>query len=431
MERLRQTAGPFNPADENPTNDNMTEAIPISTTGPSAVQDAMGALRTGKHVVLLSTGVTLVEEAELKRQASERGLLLLGPECGTSIVDGEGFGIWNSVRRGPIGIACNTGSGIQELSCLIDKVGISHAFGVGTRDLSQKIGGAGMLSALKFLAADDKTRVILVAARFPTTAVARRVLDAVKGTGKPAVVCFLGAGGVAKFPNGVVPAQTLEEAATHAVSLVKKRNLGEMVFALPPDQIKKIAKLEYSRFGYGQRYIRGLYSGGMLCTEAQVILRKLVGTIRSNLPLDLRLRLPDAHSSRGHACVDMGAPDLSGKNHPAIDLRPRCERLLKEAKDWEAAAVALDVILGHGAHPDPAGELARAVEKSKQITDRGGGHLSVVASIVGTSKDPQNLSLQREKLEKAGVIIMPSNAQASRMAALIATSGDVWKKFKD
>ena len=409
----------------------MTEAIAISTPGPSAVQEAMNAMRTRKHVVLLSTGVTLAEEAELKRQASERGLLLLGPDCGTSIIDGEGFGIWNSVRRGPIGIACNTGSGIQELSCLVNKVGISHAFGVGTRDLSQKIGGAGMLSALKFLAADDKTRVILVAARFPTTAVARRVLDAVKGTGKPAVVCFLGVGGRIKFPNGVVPAQTLEEAATHAVSLAKKRNLGEMIFALPPDQIKKIAKSEYSRFGYGQRYIRGLYSGGMLCTEAQVILRKLVGTVRSNLPLELRSRLPDAHSSRGHACVDMGAPDLSGKNHPAIDLRPRCERLLKEAKCWDAAVVALDVILGHGAHPDPAGELARAVEEAKQITDRGGGHLSIVASIVGTSKDPQNLSLQREKLEKAGVIIMPSNAQASRMAALIATAGDAWKKLKD
>jgi len=409
----------------------MTEAIAISTPGPSAVQEAMNAMRTGKHVVLLSTGVTLVEEAELKRQASERGLLLLGPECGTSIVDGEGFGIWNSVRRGPIGIACNTGSGIQELSCLVDKVGISHAFGVGTRDLSQKIGGTGMLSALKFLAVDDKTKVILVAARFPTTTVARRVLDAVNGAEKPAVVCFLGVGGRVKFPNGVVPAQTLEEAATHAVSLAEKRNLGEMIFALLPGQIKKIAMSEYSRFGYGQRYIRGLYSGGMLCTEAQVIMRKLVGTVRSNLPLDLRLRLPDAHSSRGNACVDMGAPDLSGKNHSAIDLRPRCERLLKEAKCWDAAVVALDVILGHGAHPDPAGELAQAVEKAKQITDRGGGHLSVVASIVGTSKDPQNLSLQREKLEKVGVIIMPSNAQASRMAALIATTGDAWKKLKD
>jgi succinyl-CoA synthetase alpha subunit len=409
----------------------MTEAIAISAPAPSAVQEAMNAMRTGKHVVLLSTGVTLAEEAELKHQASERGLLLLGPECGTSIVDGEGFGIWNSVRRGPIGIACNTGSGIQELSCLVDKVGISHAFGVGTRDFSQKIGGAGILSALKFLAADDKTRVILVAARFPTTTVARRMLDAVKGARKPAVVCFLGVGGRVKFPNGVVPAQTLEEAATHAVSLAEKRNLGETIFALSPDQIKKIAKSEYSRFGYGQRYIRGLYSGGMLCTEAQVILRKLVGTVRSNLPLELRSRLPDAHSSRGHACVDMGAPDLSGKDHPAIDLRPRCERLLKEAKCWDAAVVALDVILGHGAHPDPAGGLARAVEEAKQIADRGGGHLSVVAAIVGTSKDPQNLSLQREKLENAGVIIMPSNAQASRMAALIATTGDAWKKLKD
>lgn len=409
----------------------MTEAVAISTPGPSAFREAMDALQAGKHVVLLSTGITLAEEAELKNRASERGLLLLGPGCGTSILDGEGFGIWNSVGRGPVGIVCTAGSGIQELSCLTGEVGVSHALGVGPRDLSQKIGGAGMLSSLKFLAADEKTKVIVVAARTPTTSVAHRVLDAVRATGKPAVVCFLGAGGGVKFPNGVAPAQTLEEAAAHAVSLVKKRRLSRAAFTLSSDRIRKIAESEYSHFGYGQRYIRGLYSGGMLCTEAQVILQGLVGVVRSNIPSDLRLRLPDPRSSRGQACVDMGMPNLSGKNHPSVDLRPRCERLLKEAKDWEVAAVALDVILGHGAHPDPAAELARAVEEAKRTTDRGGGHLSVVASIVGTSKDPQNLSLQRKKLEKAGVIIMPSNAQASRMAALIATAGDAWKKLKD
>jgi len=407
----------------------MSEVFAISTPGPSATVEAMDALRAGKHVVLLSTGVTLAEEAELKKQASERGLLLLGPGCGTSIVDEEGFGIWNSVRRGPIGIVCTTGSGVQELSCLVDEVGISHAFGVGPRDLSQKIGGAGTLSVLKFLTVDDKTRVIIVAARAPTTTIARKVVDTVKGTGKPAVVCFLGAGSEVKFPKGVIPAATLEETAAHAISIVKKCKLGEMIFAFPPDRVRKIAKSEYSRFGYGQRYIRGLYSGGMLCTETQVILRKLVGLVRSNIPLEPRLRLPDTRSSRGHACVDMGVSDLSGGNHPAVDLRPRCERLLKEAKDWEAAVVVLDVVLGHGAHPNPAEELARVVGKAKQIADRGGGYLSVVASIVGTSRDPQNLPLQYEKLEKAGIIVMQSNAQASRMAALIATYEDVWKKM--
>jgi FdrA protein len=416
--------------DENPTGDQMGEVTAISTLGHSAVKEAMEALQAGKHVVLLGAGVTLGEEAELKKRASEQGLLLLGPGCGTSIVNGEGFGLWNSVRRGPIGIVCTAGSGVQELSCLVDEVGVSHALGVGPRDLSQTIGGRGMLSALKFLGADDKTEVIVVAALTPTTAVARRVLDAVKSTGKPAVVCFLGAGRGIKFPDGVFPAQTLDEAAVRAVSVAKKRNSGERIFTLPLDEMRKIAESEYSRFGYGQRYIRGLYSGGMLCMEAQVILHGLVGPVLSNIPLEPRSRLPDPRSSRGHACVDMGSPTLSGKEHPAIDLRPRCERLLKEAKDWEMAVAVLDVVLGHGAHPDPGEELARAVEKAKQTADRSGGYLSVVASIVGTPKDPQNSSLQREKLEKAGIVIMPSNAQASRMAALIATCGDVWKKLK-
>lgn len=402
------------------------EVVAISTPGPSAVQEAMDALQAGRHVVLLSTGVTLAEEAELKHQASKRGLLLLGPGCGTSVLDGKGFGIWNSVRRGPIGIVCTTGSGVQALSCLVDEVGVSHAFGAGPRDLSQKIGAAGMLSALEFLKADEGTKVIVAAALTPTSGVARRVLSAVRDTKKPAVVCFLGAGSAGRFPESVVPAATLEEAAAHAVSLAKGRKPRPIRFK-PTPEAEQIAEREYSRFGYGQHYIRGLYSGGLLCTEAQLVLQGLVADVRSNVPIKPRLRLPDPRSSRGHACVDLGAPDLSGGTHPAVDLGPRCERLVKEARDWEAAVILLDVVLGNGAHPDPAGELARAVEEARRVADRSGGYLSVVASIIGTDQDPQSLAAQREVLERAGVVVLRSNAQAARMAAFIAMEGKAWK----
>jgi len=401
----------------------MTKFVVISGSGRPAARDAMQALRAGKHVVLLGGGVSLEEEIELKRAAAKREILLFGPECGTVIVEGTDYGFANAVRQGPVGIVGTLGTGIQEVSCLVNEVGISHALGVGPRDLSQKVDGLGMMRALKFLAEDESTKVIVVVALVPTTSVARRVLKAVKAVGKPAVVCFIGAGRGHKFPKGVVLAQTLEDAAAHAVALVEKRKSREVTFALSPEEVRKIAEREHRRFSYGQKYIRGLYSGGMLCAEAMVVMQELIGDVRSNVPLKPRLRLPDPHSSRGHACVDFGAAELARGRHPVVDLGPRCARMLKEARDWEAAVVLLDVVLGRGAHPNPAGELARAVEQAKLVADRGGGYLSVVASIIGTPRDPQNLAAQLKILEKAGVVVMQSNAQVARMAALIATKG--------
>jgi len=390
----------------------------------------MRALRDDKHVVLLGGGVSLEEEIELKQAAAEREILFLGPGCGTAIIEGKGYGFANAVRRGPVGIVGTLGTGIQEVSCLVDEVGVSHALGVGPWDLSQKVDGLGTMGALKFLGEDESTKVIVVVALVPTTSVARRMLEAIKAVGKPAVVCFLGTGRGTKSPSGVIPAQTLEDAAAHAVALVEKREPHKVTSTLSPEEVRKIAEREHRRFSYGQKYIRGLYSGEMLCAEAMVVMQGLISDVRSNVPLKPRLRLPDPHSSRGHACVDFGAAELARGRQPLVDIGPRCERMLKEARDWETAVVVLDVVLGQGAHPDPAGELVKAVEEAKRVTDRGGGYLSVVASVTGTPRDPQGLVSQKEKLEKAGVLVMPSNAQAARTAALVATKGRVWKKLK-
>ncbi len=408
----------------------MAEFVVISVSGPPAARDAMRALRDDKHVVLLGGGVSLEEEIELKQAAAEREILLLGPGCGTAIIEGKGYGFANAVRRGPVGIVGTLGTGIQEVSCLVDEVGVSHALGVGPWDLSQKVDGLGTMGALKFLGEDESTKVIVVVALVPTTSVARRMLEAIKTVGKPAVVCFLGTGHGTKSPSGVIPAQTLEDAAAHAVALIEKREPRKVTSTLSPEEVRKIAEREHRRFSYGQKYIRGLYSGEMLCAEAMVVMQGLISDVRSNVPLKPRLRLPDPHSSRGHACVDFGAAELARGRQPLVDIGPRCERMLKEARDWETAVVVLDVVLGQGAHPDPAGELVKAVEEAKRVTDRGGGYLSVVASVTGTPRDPQGLVLQKEKLENAGVLVMPSNAQAARIAALVATKGRVWKKLK-
>ena len=406
----------------------MVEIAVVSAPGLPAVREAMEALRAGKHVVLLGGGISLQEEVELKQVAAEHELLLLGPGCSTAIIEGTGYGLTNAVRQGPVGIVGTLGAGIQEVSCLVDEVGISHALGVGPRDLSQMVGGFGTLSALKFLGADELTKVIVLVGRAPATSVARRVLEAVSTIGKPVCACFFGGDAKLISKAGAMPAATFEDAAIKAVALARGEKPKVVNFTLQPREAKALAEREYSKFGYGQKYVRGLFSGSGLCTEAMVILQELVGDVYSNVPLKPRLRLPDPRSSKRHTCVDF--EELTqGAPHPIIDLAPRCQRILKESRNWEVAVLLFDIVLGHGAHPDPAGELVKAVEEAKRTTDHGGGYLSVVVSVTGTVHDPQDLTSQRGKLEKAGALVMPSNAQAARMAALIATKGRAWKKL--
>ncbi len=404
----------------------MVEVVAVSGSGVEAAREAMAALKSGNNVVMLGSGISLAEEAELKRAAAARRLLLLGPACGTALLDGKGFGIWNSVRKGPIGIIGTFGSGVQQVACLVEKAGISHALDVGPRDISQRVNAMGAISALDFLESDPDTKVIVILSRAPVTSIERRLLDAARRTGKPTIYCFLG--GRAHAPRaGLEQASDFEEAALRASALAHGQTARESAPAAKGNGLKKLAQSEQEHFGYGQKYIRGLYSGGALCTEAMTVIRKSLSTVYSNIPLDPRLRIPDPHSSKGHACIDFGADDLSGGQHPAVNLVPRCERMQKEAKGWETALVLFDVLLGTGAHRNPAGELARAVKKAKETTERLGGYLSAVASIIGTSGDPQNLKNQREQLERAGVLVMGSNAQAAEVATNIVTCGKVRK----
>lgn len=405
--------------------------ILISTPGSFVAREARRALDVGKHVMIFSDGVPFEDEIELKRLASKKGLLLMGPEAGTSIVGGVGLGFSNAVRSGPVGIVGAAGTGIQEVTCLVGReLGISHAIGVGGRDLSQRVDGMGTLSALKFLAEDENTEVLVLISKPPATSVSRKVLQAAKKVKKPVVVCFLGGNPSEISRAGATPAVTLEDTAVKAIALAQGEKPKETTFTLLAREVKQIAEKEYSHLVYGQKYLRGLFSGGSLCDEAMVVLGGLVGDVCSNVPLKPRLKLSSPHHSKRHTCVDMGTEDFTRERpHPMIDLKPRCERMLQEAKKLDVAIILLDVVLGYGAHPDPASELARAIAEAKAATEKTKGHLSVVASICGTTGDPQGLAGQERKLRKAGAIIMPSNAQAARMAALIASRGKAWRRL--
>lgn len=385
----------------------------VSVPGRFAAAVAREALQEGLHVFLFSDNVPLEEEVALKRAAADRGRLLMGPDCGSALIGGVGLGFANRVRRGPVGIVAAAGTGLQEVSTLVHRLGsgVSHAIGTGGRDLSPPVGGATMLQGIAALAADPQTRVIVLLAKLPHPEVAARVLGAAAQAGKPVVACFLGSR--LRSRGSIHGVETLEEAALTAVRLATGR-----AAELPPSLA--LPAQEAARLAPGQRFLRGLYSGGTLCAEAQVVLRGYLGAVHSNVPLEPADRVDGLARSSGHVVLDMGAGEFTqGRLHPMIDPALRLQRLAQETGDPEVAVVLLDVVLGFGADRDPARTLAPAVADARRRALAAGRYLCVVGAVGGTEEDPQDLRAQREMLVEAGMLVESSNARAARLAGRI------------
>lgn len=385
----------------------------ISTPGEYAAAEALKALRLGLHVMLFSDNVALEDEVALKREADERGLMLMGPDCGTAIVGGVPLGFANAVREGPIGVIGASGTGLQQVTSLIDQagLGVSHAFGTGGRDLKAEVGGATMLRALDELAADEATRVIVLVSKPPARAVADKVLARARKTGKPVIACFLGAEPKQIEGGGVSAAATLEDAAAMAVAAAQGKSHAPGAQRLP--------EYDAARLAPAQKFVRGLYSGGTFCYEATLLLAQALESVRSNTPVGKALELDDVWKSRGHTLVDLGDDEFTrGRPHPMIDHRLRNERMAREAADKEVAVILFDVVLGYGAHPDPAAEMLPAIRAGREAA--AGRELAFVGFVCGTERDPQGLARQSAALRGAGVILAASNAQAARTAVAIA-----------
>jgi FdrA protein len=395
----------------------------ISIPGAYAAREARKALRLGLHVMLFSDNVSLDDEIELKQLARERGLLLMGPDCGTAILNGRPLCFANVVRRGPIGVVGASGTGLQEVTCLVDRggLGVSQAIGTGGRDLkNERVGGITMLMAIEALARDASTRVIVVISKPPAPAVAAKVVAALEAAGKPAVVHFIGldrARDAAAPKPSVHFASNLEEAAGLALALAAGRPFAPSTFDLPDAAIEALVAHETARIAPAQRWIRGYFTGGTLADEAWLLLHRLTGAVYSNNQTDPKFVPPDPHTSIGHTVVDLGDDAFTvGRPHPMIDPSTRTERIDREAADPAIAVMLVDVVLGYGSHPDPAGALVPSLVVARAEAERRGGYLPVIASITGTAGDAQGLDAQRAKLEAAGVVVMPSNVQASRLA---------------
>jgi FdrA protein len=406
----------------------------VSVPGPYAALEAHHALSAGLHVLLFSDNVPLEEEIELKRRGADLGLLLMGPGAGTAVLAGTGLGFANAVRRGPVGVVAAAGTGAQEVACLLDRwgVGVSQVIGVGGRDLSEQVGGEMARLAVRTLAADPDTGTLLLVSKPPDAEVARAVLA--EAGDKPTAAVLIGLEPAEARLIGVEPAEarligldaaeaglgsggtvclapTLEQGAVAAARLAG---------ASPPPLADGLAERVASAcrdLPARRRLVRGYFSGGTLCYETQVILTGLIGPVYSNEPLDGDRRVPAPPGS--HVCLDLGAEEYTrGRPHPMIDPTVRRELLVDRAADAEAGSVAvilLDVVLGFGSHPDPAGVLAPVCAELMA----GGGPV-VVAYVLGASADPQDFQAQRRTLTDAGCIVPQTSARGAYAAAALA-----------
>ena len=368
----------------------------ISVPGEFAAAEARKAIRRGLHTMIFSDNVSIDDEVAIKREALEAGVLAMGPDCGTAIINGTPLAFANVVRRGNVGIVGASGTGIQEVTCLIDQLGggISHAIGVGGRDLSTEVGGISTLMALEVLENDYETDHLVLISKPPPKEVADKILQRVAQSKKAVTICFLGSRNLVS-PVNATQAMTLESAAELASGK-----------QLPDFDNTESKKTFATRAGI----IRGLFSGGTLCTEAQLIIQDAGQTITSNVPI--AGAGPIGSEARAHVLLDLGDDEFTkGKPHPMIDPSVRSPALRDALTSTDTAAILLDVVIGYGSHSDPAGEIISVLNEVSSEN-----RPIIIASVTGTDADPQSRSMQVAKLKTAGVQVAQSNAHAARLA---------------
>ncbi len=401
----------------------MAAVAVISVAGEHAWLEAEQALRHGLRVFLFSDNVPVEQERRLKALAAEKGLLLMGPDCGTAVMNGVGLGFSNVVPRGSIGIVGASGTGMQQVMCLIAAagMGVSQAIGTGGRDLSEAIGGVMMRKGIELLADDARTEVIVLVSKPPAERVAREILRAAQ-VDKPVVVIFLGSAPerFADVAGKVHLARTLTEGAEMAVALAD----GERSRVPGKDALTRYDLAEVrEKLAASQRYIRAFYSGGTLCDEAMLLLTERVGAVMSNIPLRTEWRLDAGKPGemvRGHMALDLGSDEFTrGRPHPMIDPSLRLQYMARAAEDAETGVILLDVVLGFCAQQNPAAVYAPAIMQARAKAAASGRVLPVIVSLCGTEGDPQRLSMQRAALEAAGAMVFESNVAAAMATAML------------
>ncbi|WP_231923662.1 acyl-CoA synthetase FdrA [Gallibacterium salpingitidis] len=395
----------------------------VSVNGSYAAREAEKALMLNKNVMLFSDNVPVEQELRLKQLAHSKNLLIMGPDCGTAIINGVGLGFANKVRRGNIGIVAASGTGAQEISVRVHEFGggVSQLIGTGGRDLSEEIGGIMMLDGLQLLAEDPQTSVIVIVSKPPAPSVAEKILTTCKQISKPIFIWFLGYQGE-KHPSPHI--QIFSHSKPTAMAAVIESGIPEESIdkhALNWPLIEEVrAKLSVE-----QKYIRGLFCGGTLCDESLFSALEKHCEVYSNIHPDKSYRLSATDKSKGHTFIDFGDDEFTqGRAHPMIDPSYRIERILQEGRDPEVGVLLLDFVVGFGANPKPVEETLAALIQVKQEAKKEGRHLEILAYVLGTDLDLPSVNSQIKLLEEVGITIASSSTNAGLLAREFVVKGE-------
>ncbi len=390
----------------------------VSVAGQYAAGVARSCLERGLNVMLYSDNVSLETEIELKLLASERGLIVMGPDCGTAVIRGVGIGFANACPSGSVGIVAAAGTGLQEVHVQLARrgIGVLHALGTGGRDVKEEVGGVSFLSAMDALLQDEEIEYLVLIGKPPSPNVYEAIMAKAGESTIPVVTGFVGSEAYQdQVEKNLYSCKTLEETAAVAATLVRGGNVDETRKSLKTidPELKALCEKKAGRNGF----LRGLFSGGTLAYEAQQIVSKKLGRVFSNAPLDLRHELEDILKPEGNCIIDYGEDEFTqGRLHPMIDLSFRCDKLLEQLNDASVGVVLIDVVIGYGSHPDPASEIALAVDKA-EVDELP----LMIAYVCGTDDDPQDAAKQTGILRKAGFVVCDSNAEAAMLASEFAT----------
>ena len=447
-----------------------TNLVLLSIPGEYVKDISYKLIEQGIHQQIFSDHVPVEDELKIKKQALMKGVLILGPGAGTSIINGKGIGFSNAISVGPVGIVAAAGTGLQEVACLLDQcgIGVKHGLGVGGSDPKDKIGGIMMLECMKILEKDDDIKVIAIVSKPPSPSVEQKIMEYVIGGGtKKYVLAFIGGQLAAAAAGGKKQQRHTEDflsqpsssanmkssrnttataADEHDTGIVKVNSLASSVLAIanalgnqqlekaisqlyiPPEGLVNLLQREWSELQGNQKFIRALYTGGTFTYEAQVILRDIIdiGQIYSNTPTEQIKELQDSFKSEKHSIIDLGEEEFTkGRPHPMIDPTIRKFRILEEAKDPEVGVILLDFVLGYGSNPDPVGAVIDEVQLAKEIAHKQGHYLPVITHVCGTKNDIQGYERSISRLNSVGCIVMPTNALAVIASALIVQRGQI------
>lgn len=458
-----------------------TNLVLLSIPGEYVKDISYKLIEQGIHQQIFSDHVPVEDELKIKKQAMTKGVLILGPGAGTSIINGRGIGFSNTISVGPVGIVAAAGTGLQEVVCLLDQcgIGVKHGLGVGGNDPKDKVGGIMMLECMKILEKEDDIKVVAIISKPPSPSVEQKIMEYVIGNGtKKYVLAFIGGqltaagkkeqhqqqeqeqekeqhslteGFHSPAPSSAntttTPRHTTTADGDHHTGILKVNSLASCVLAIAnalgnqqlqkatsqlymqPEELVNLLQREWSKLQSNQKYIRALYTGGTFTYEAQVILRDIIDTgllLHSNAPIEQIKKLQDSFKSEKHSIIDLGEEEFTkGRPHPMIDPTIRKLRILEEAKDPEVSVILLDFVLGYGSNPDPVGAVIDELQAAKEIAHKQGHYLPVITHVCGTKNDIQGYERSISKLHSVGCIVMPTNALAVIASALIAQRGQI------